>query len=176
MKSSSPTSPSPTPTPPTTSSKSRPTVRQSFCGTSSSSALPRARASPSPGNSPCAPSLTDASISPKPKPSATSSIRRRLYQAKVAAQQLEGALSRRLQPIKQKLVELIATLEAGVDFAEDDVSVLPAMKFSSGSRPCALHSKNWPGFCLRKNCPRRPDARHRGTSKRRQVQPVQSPG
>jgi tRNA modification GTPase len=49
-----------------------------------------------------------------------------LYQAKVAAQQLEGALSRRLQPIKQKLVELIATLEAGVDFAEDDISVLSA--------------------------------------------------
>ncbi len=48
-----------------------------------------------------------------------------LYQAKVAAQQLEGALSRRLQPIKQKLVELIAILEAGIDFAEDDVSVLP---------------------------------------------------
>ena len=47
-----------------------------------------------------------------------------LYQAKVAAQQLEGALSRRLQPVKQKLVELIATLEAGVDFAEDDVSVM----------------------------------------------------
>jgi len=49
-----------------------------------------------------------------------------LYQAKVAAQQLDGALSRRLRPIKQKLIELIATLEAGVDFAEDDVSVLPA--------------------------------------------------
>jgi tRNA modification GTPase len=48
-----------------------------------------------------------------------------LYQAKIAAQQLEGALSRRLQPIKQKLVELIAVLEAGIDFAEDDVSVLP---------------------------------------------------
>jgi tRNA modification GTPase len=48
-----------------------------------------------------------------------------LYQAKVAAQQLDGALSRRLQPIKQKLVELIATLEAGIDFAEDDVSVMP---------------------------------------------------
>ena len=48
-----------------------------------------------------------------------------LYQAKVAAQQLEGALSRRLQPIKQKLVELIAVLEAGIDFAEDDVSVQP---------------------------------------------------
>jgi tRNA modification GTPase len=48
-----------------------------------------------------------------------------LYQAKVAAEQLGGALSRRLQPVKQKLVELIATLEAGVDFAEDDVSVMP---------------------------------------------------
>jgi tRNA modification GTPase len=47
-----------------------------------------------------------------------------LYQARVAAQQLDGALSRRLQPIKQKLVELIALLEAGIDFAEDDVSVL----------------------------------------------------
>jgi len=47
-----------------------------------------------------------------------------LYQAKIAAQQLEGALSRRLQPIKQKLVELIAILEAGIDFAEDDVSVM----------------------------------------------------
>jgi tRNA modification GTPase len=49
-----------------------------------------------------------------------------LYQAKIAAQQLEGALSRRLQPVKQKLVELIAVLEAGVDFAEDDVGVLPS--------------------------------------------------
>ncbi len=49
-----------------------------------------------------------------------------LYQAKIAAQQLGGALSHRLQPIKQSLVELIALLEAGIDFAEDDVSVLPA--------------------------------------------------
>ena len=43
-----------------------------------------------------------------------------LFQAKVAAQQLEGSLSRRLQPIKRKLVELVATMEAGIDFAEDD--------------------------------------------------------
>ncbi len=48
-----------------------------------------------------------------------------LYQAQVAARQLEGALSKRLQPTKQKLVELIAIMEAGVDFAEDDVSVIP---------------------------------------------------
>lgn len=48
-----------------------------------------------------------------------------LFQAKVAAQQLEGSLSRRLKPIKQKLVELIALLEAGIDFAEDDISIAP---------------------------------------------------
>jgi tRNA modification GTPase len=48
-----------------------------------------------------------------------------LYQAKVAAQQLEGALSKRLQPIKKTLVDLIAVMEAGIDFAEDDVAVLP---------------------------------------------------
>ncbi len=48
---------------------------------------------------------------------------RTLYQARVAAQQLEGALSGRLQPLKQKLIELIAVMEAGIDFAEDDVPV-----------------------------------------------------
>jgi tRNA modification GTPase len=48
-----------------------------------------------------------------------------LYQAQVAARQLEGALSKRLQPIKQKLIDLIATMEAGIDFAEDDISVIP---------------------------------------------------
>src|SRR5579871_4661208 len=48
-----------------------------------------------------------------------------IYQAKVAAQQLDGSLSKRLQPIKKKLVALIAVMEAGIDFAEDDVSVLP---------------------------------------------------
>jgi tRNA modification GTPase len=48
-----------------------------------------------------------------------------LFQAKVAAQQLEGALSNRLKPIKRRLVDLIALLEAGIDFAEDDISVAP---------------------------------------------------
>jgi tRNA modification GTPase len=49
-----------------------------------------------------------------------------LYQAKVAAQQLDGSLSRRIGPMKQKLVTLIALLEAGIDFAEDDVAIAPA--------------------------------------------------
>jgi tRNA modification GTPase len=48
-----------------------------------------------------------------------------LYQARVAAQQVEGSVSRRIAPLKEQLLELIALLEAGIDFAEDDVSVAP---------------------------------------------------
>jgi tRNA modification GTPase len=48
-----------------------------------------------------------------------------LYQARVAAQQMGGSLSRRVKPIKQSLIELIAVLEAGIDFAEDDIDVTP---------------------------------------------------
>ncbi len=48
-----------------------------------------------------------------------------LYQARVAAQQLDGSVSRRIAPLKEQLLELIALLEAGIDFAEDDVSVAP---------------------------------------------------
>jgi tRNA modification GTPase len=48
-----------------------------------------------------------------------------MYQARVAAQQSSGSVSRRLAPIKEKLLELIALLEAGIDFADDDVSVAP---------------------------------------------------
>jgi tRNA modification GTPase len=49
-----------------------------------------------------------------------------LYQARVAAQQVSGSVSRRIAPLKEQLLELIALLEAGIDFAEDDVSVAPA--------------------------------------------------
>ncbi|MDQ6679292.1 MAG: tRNA uridine-5-carboxymethylaminomethyl(34) synthesis GTPase MnmE [Acidobacteriota bacterium] len=48
-----------------------------------------------------------------------------LYQAKIAAQQVEGSISRRVGPLKQQLLELIALLEAGIDFAEDDISIAP---------------------------------------------------
>lgn len=49
---------------------------------------------------------------------------RTLYQARVAAQQMEGSVSARLKPHKQVLMDLIARLEAGIDFAEDDVAVM----------------------------------------------------
>ena len=48
-----------------------------------------------------------------------------LYQARVAAQQASGSVSIRLAPIKEQLLELIALLEAGIDFAEDDIDVAP---------------------------------------------------
>ena len=48
-----------------------------------------------------------------------------LTQARQAASQMGGALSRRVAPGKQALVELIALLEAGIDFGEDDVDVTP---------------------------------------------------
>jgi tRNA modification GTPase len=48
-----------------------------------------------------------------------------LYQARVATQQAGGSVSRRIAPMKEQLLELIALLEAGIDFAEDDISVAP---------------------------------------------------
>ena len=48
-----------------------------------------------------------------------------LHQARIAAQQLGGAISRIIAPIKQQLIALIAALEAGIDFAEDDIDLLP---------------------------------------------------
>jgi tRNA modification GTPase len=53
-----------------------------------------------------------------------------LTQARQAASQMGGALSRRVGPVKLGLVELIALLEAGIDFAEDDVDVAPAAEIA----------------------------------------------
>ena len=58
-----------------------------------------------------------------------------LYQARVAVQQVEGSLSRRLSPIKKQLCDLIALLEAGIDFAEDDISVASSDEILSRLRP-----------------------------------------
>jgi len=48
-----------------------------------------------------------------------------ITQARLAASQMGGALSQRIQPTKHKLLECIALLEAGIDFAEDDLAVAP---------------------------------------------------
>jgi tRNA modification GTPase len=54
-----------------------------------------------------------------------------LEQARVAARQMGGALARQVAPVKAELVRLIATLEAGIDFAEDDIDVMPAAEISA---------------------------------------------
>jgi len=53
-----------------------------------------------------------------------------LAQARQAASQLGGALSHRVAPVKESLVELIALLEAGIDFAEDDIDVTPRQEIA----------------------------------------------
>jgi tRNA modification GTPase len=49
-------------------------------------------------------------------------------QARIALRQIEGAVSKRLSPLKNRLVGLIAHLEAGIDFAEDDVELPNTMQ------------------------------------------------
>ncbi|MGO9636682.1 MAG: tRNA uridine-5-carboxymethylaminomethyl(34) synthesis GTPase MnmE [Terracidiphilus sp.] len=54
-----------------------------------------------------------------------------LTQVRLAASQMGGALSRRVGPVKQALVELVALLEAGIDFAEDDVELTTQAEIAS---------------------------------------------
>ena len=57
-----------------------------------------------------------------------------LDQARVAAQQMGGAMSRRVAPAKESLLYLIALLEAGMDFASgelDDVDVVPPVQIEA---------------------------------------------
>jgi len=48
-----------------------------------------------------------------------------LHQARLAAAQLGGSIARAVAPIKHNLLTLIAGLEAGIDFAEDDLDLMP---------------------------------------------------
>jgi tRNA modification GTPase len=46
------------------------------------------------------------------------------HQARVAARQLRGEISKRLQPVKEGLVEMIVHFESSVEFVEDDLDPL----------------------------------------------------
>jgi tRNA modification GTPase len=54
-----------------------------------------------------------------------------LEQARVAARQMGGSLARVVAPVKAELVELIAAMEAGIDFAEDDIDVMSSHHIAS---------------------------------------------
>ncbi|MEZ2347501.1 tRNA uridine-5-carboxymethylaminomethyl(34) synthesis GTPase MnmE [Terriglobus sp. RCC_193] len=49
-----------------------------------------------------------------------------LEQAKLAAEQMSGSIAAEIRPAKDALLVLIATLEAGIDFAEDDTPTMAA--------------------------------------------------
>jgi tRNA modification GTPase len=53
------------------------------------------------------------------------------HQARVAAKQLGGEISKQLQPIKEGLVELIVHFESSVEFVEDDLDPLNGALFLS---------------------------------------------
>ena len=53
-----------------------------------------------------------------------------MEQARVAARQMGGALARVVAPMKAELVGLIAAMEAGIDFAEDDIDVMAAAEIA----------------------------------------------
>ena len=53
-----------------------------------------------------------------------------LEQARVAARQMGGSLAKSVAPMKAELVGLIAEMEAGIDFAEDDIDVMAAERIA----------------------------------------------
>ncbi len=99
-----------------------------------------------------------------------------LYQARIAAQQAEGSVSRRLKPVKEQLLELIALLEAGIDFAEDDISVAPAEEILRRLEPILRRRRAAsPRASLRQAGARGFHAGDRRAAERRQEQSVQPP-
>jgi tRNA modification GTPase len=61
------------------------------------------------------------------------------FQAEVAREQLEGRLSRQLEPLRSELVRIIVHLETALEFVEDDVS--PAGRDALAAALAALERK-----------------------------------
>ncbi|MDP9038005.1 MAG: tRNA uridine-5-carboxymethylaminomethyl(34) synthesis GTPase MnmE [Acidobacteriota bacterium] len=57
-----------------------------------------------------------------------------LEQARLAARQMGGELAKAVAPAKERLVSLVAALEAGIDFAEDDIDVMPVGAIAAAIR------------------------------------------
>ena len=57
---------------------------------------------------------------------------RTLYQARVAFQQVEGAMARRLAPLREALIDLIARGEAAIEFADEAETHLAADALAKG--------------------------------------------
>src|SRR5438552_2300219 len=58
-------------------------------------------------------------------------------QAKIAMRQMEGSMSIRLRPTKERLLNIIAQMEAGIEFAEGDGDVPANAALAESVRPLA---------------------------------------
>ena len=59
-------------------------------------------------------------------------------QARIALRQMEGTLSRRIRPLQKKLIDVIARLEAGIDFVEDEIEVPDATAHAKTAQDIVL--------------------------------------
>lgn len=53
---------------------------------------------------------------------------------RIAQEQLRGALSDEIDAVREKLVGLLAHVEAGIDFVEEDIAFIPPAELSAGLR------------------------------------------
>jgi tRNA modification GTPase len=51
---------------------------------------------------------------------------------RIAQEQLRGALSREIDAVRETLIGLLAHVEAGIDFVEEDISFIPAAELTAG--------------------------------------------
>ena len=61
-----------------------------------------------------------------------------LFQARTAARQMGGSVAAVLRPLQRQFIELVARLEAGIDFADDDVAVMDWTRLEAEMAP--LHA------------------------------------
>ena len=96
-------------------------------------------------------------------------------QARVAFDQLEGTLTLRLREIDRALLDLIAPLEASLDFPDEGyhfITPAGAARGAAGDPRVARRAAGGRG--ARPADPRRTDRRDRRAAERRQIEPVQS--
>ena len=53
---------------------------------------------------------------------------------RIAQEQLRGALSREIDAVRENLVGLLAHVEAGIDFVEEDIAFIPTAELTAGLR------------------------------------------
>ena len=67
------------------------------------------------------------------------------FQARLAAEQLGGALSRRLEPVKTELVQILSHMETWLEFVEDEVTPEGKETLLEHQQKIIRDLGNWPG-------------------------------